>query len=291
MVATLEEAMERVSLQESKGQTTRKKKNEPSAPFRFFDLPSEIRLRIYHLVLFTPRNRNITRRSTRWFPTRSNGNVGSSARGRPIAPASQRISLFLASRRMHDEAAHYFYSVQTFRIFPVQDYNRMPTIRALSPRYRAMVSTIELILGSSWTAPPKSWAVNKSLGLQDMVTMRMVKVFIQCDPSHPAFEGFRISRDYYTSFAGDLLRQILQSLPSVSEVEFDGWPSVDKHGPLMNRLLLETRLERKKIHWGPERGWSDFDDGYESEEEEAPASDLDPDQLMRGMHGGRLVET
>lgn len=281
MLATIEEAIERMSLQGSSGQDT-KNKNQPCSLFRFFDLPSEIRLRIYHLVLFTPRKRNTAR---------TNGNAGSSSKGKLLAPVSHRISLFLTSRRMHDEATHYFYAVQTFRIFPIQDYHRMPTIRALSPRYRAMLSTVELILGSSWTAPPKSWTVNKGLGLQDMTTVRMLKVFIQCDPSHPAFEGFRVSREYYTHFAGNLLRQILQSLPSVVQVEFDGWPSVDKHGPLMNRLLLEARTAQKKIHWGPERGWSDFDDYDEDEEKKNPGNELDPDHLMRDMHRGRLVET
>lgn len=211
-------------------------------PFRFFDLPSEIRNRIYSLILFSPR--------------RINPRTGI------IRPplASHRISLFLTSRRVHDEATYLYYSSQTFRIFPIQDYSRLPTVGAISPRYRPSITTLELILGSSWTAPPKSWTVNNGLGLHQMKTVRTLKIFVQCDPSHPAFEGFRVSRDYYTWFAGELLKRILKALPSLVQVEFDGNPSVEKNGSLMSRLILEVWQARKKILWGPQRGWKKDDD-------------------------------
>lgn len=219
---------------------------EEITPFRFFDLPSEIRNKIYSLILFSPR--------------RFNPKTGIF---RPPL-SSHRISLFLTSRLIHEEAAYLYYSAQTFRIFPIQDYSRLPTVRALSPRYRPSITTIELILGSSWTAPPKSWTVNNGLGLHEMKIVRTLKIFIQCDPSHPAFEGFRVSRDYYTWFSGELLRQILKTLPSLVQVEFDGNPSVDKNGSLMSRLRLEVRQARKKILWGPQRGWKkeDNDDDF-----------------------------
>ncbi|KAJ5338075.1 hypothetical protein N7452_004803 [Penicillium brevicompactum] len=218
-------------------------------PFRLLDLPSEIRLRIYHFVLFTPARKSALQRT---------GNVGASAKkSKPLAPSSHRVGLFLASKRIHDEATHHFYSTQTFRVLPVQDFLRMPTVRALPRRHRASITTIELIVGSSWTAPPKTWVINQGLGLQDMHLARTLKVFVQCDPSHPVFEGFRISKDFYTNFCGNLLHQILERLPGLVQVEFDGWPSVDKNGPLMSRLLAETRGAQKKVLWGPERGWSD----------------------------------
>ena len=226
--------------------------DEPArgGPFRFFDLPTEIRLRIYMFVLFTPRRNHLPRPS---------GSVGASAKNMPVAPLSHRLSLFLASRRLHDEASHYMYSTLIFRLFPVQDYSRLPTVRGLSRRYRASLSNVELILGSSWTKPPPSWTVTNNLGLKDMVHLRTLKVFIECDPSHPVFHGFRLSKGYYTRFAGDLLQNVLKGLPSVAEVEFDGYPSVQKNGDLMRRLLSEARLANKKIRWGPQRGWTNYD--------------------------------
>ncbi|KAL1991467.1 hypothetical protein VTN49DRAFT_4775 [Thermomyces lanuginosus] len=224
---------------------------EEIAPFRFFDLPSEIRLKIYEYVFFRSNTSN----------NGVNGNVGASSKqNRILAPRSHRLSLLLASRRLHDEAAALFYSTQIFRVFPIQDYSRMPTLASLAPTYRPLVRKIELILGSSWTKPPKSWRVTRRLGLRELTGVETLKVFVQCDPSHPVFEGFRISTDFYTNFAGDLLRGILQQLPKLENVEFDAWPSVQKDGSLMSRLLAEARAAGKKILWGPERGWSDMDD-------------------------------
>jgi hypothetical protein len=210
-------------------------------PFRFLDLPSEIRNRIYAFILISPRRINTI-----------------TGIAKP-APSAHRIAVFLTSHQIHDEAAYIFYSTQTFRIFPIQDSSKLPTVRALAPRYRPYITTIELVLGSSWTAPPKSWTVNNGLGLQEMHTVRTLKIFIQCDPSHPAFEGFRVSRDYYTWFSGQLLNQILLKLPSLVQVEFDANPSVEQRGSLMSRLVLEVCQAKKKILWGPERGWGGTD--------------------------------
>ncbi|KAL4911807.1 hypothetical protein BDW62DRAFT_196173 [Aspergillus aurantiobrunneus] len=220
----------------------------PQEPFRFFDLPAEIRLRIYDFALFTPRR---TRKT--------NGSVGASSKNPLRSPLSHRIALFLASKRMHDEATDYFYSTQAFRVFHIQDYSRMPTVRRIPSKYRSSIGTIELILGSSWTAPPLSWKVNRHLGLEEMTRLRLLKVFIECDPSHPVFHGFRISNDFYSDFAGGLLQQILEKLPGLEYVEFDGNPSVIKQGALMKRLLHETKAAGKKVVWGPQRGWTDYD--------------------------------
>ncbi|KAJ5287686.1 hypothetical protein N7478_003372 [Penicillium angulare] len=232
-------------------------------PFRFLDLPSEIRVVIYHFVLFTP-----TKKTAKLNP----GSVGASAkRAKAVAPTAQRIALFLVSRRVHDEASHYFYSTQIFRVFTIQDFSRRPTLRGIPRCYRPLIGTVELILGNSWTAPPKTWSVDKGLGLQDMALTRTLKLFIECDPSQPIFEGFRISKEYYTEFCGRLVKEILAGLPALEWVEFDAYPSVQKNGSLMSRLLYETRKANKKVKWGPERGWTDLNDkGFMIEEEPLP---------------------
>lgn len=221
----------------------------PPGQFPFFDLPAEIRLHVYHFALFTPRRRRRT----------ANGSVGASSKNPQRSPQSHRIALFLTSRRMHDEASDYFYSTQAFRIFHIQDYSRMPTLAGIPGRYRSSIGTIELILGSSWTAPPRSWTVTSQLGLEEMSRLRLLKVFLECDPSHPVFNGFRISNDFYSDFAGGLLQQILEKLPKLEYIEFDGNPSVLKSGSLMTRLLHEANKAGKKVVWGPQRGWTDYD--------------------------------
>ncbi len=75
------------------------------------------------------------------------------------------------------------------------------------------------------------------LGLEEMEAVRSVKVFVECDPSHDMFNGFRIDRDFFTDFSGGLLEGVLRRLPSVVQVELDGWPSVKRDGPLVKRLL------------------------------------------------------
>lgn len=266
MSSSLSEALKNVHLGESSRQSKRPEKKpnvsepedeeedgfDPSKPFRFFDLPSEIRLRVYGFVLFTPRRK-------RRRPPRPNGSVGASSRNPPICPSSHRVSLFLASRRIHHEASHYFYSQLIFRLFPIQDYCRTPTVRSIPFTYLPSLASIELILGSSWTDPPQTWTVGPSLGLEQMDNLQTLRIFIECDPSHPIFEGFRISKEFYTDFSGAILKNMLKRLPNLVNVEFDGYPSVHKNGDLMRRLLRETRAANKKIMWGPQRGWTDSD--------------------------------
>lgn len=67
--------------------------------------------------------------------------------------------------------------------------------------------------------------------------MRLVKVFVECDPSRDIFKGFRVGRDFFTNFAARLLEEILKRLPGLVQVEFDAWPSVMREGPLMRKLV------------------------------------------------------
>ena len=73
--------------------------DEPRAPFRFFDLPFELRLRVYENLLVFPKTLDLD-------PTNH----------RAVAPS---LRLFYASHRMHDEASRVFYGSNAFRLFPV----------------------------------------------------------------------------------------------------------------------------------------------------------------------------
>jgi hypothetical protein len=208
---------------------------ETRAPFRLFDLPPEIRLKIYSLVLFAPKEEHLVRKIYR-FPL-------------------QRIHLLLVSRRFHDDAAPYLYSSIKFRLFPLQHLGPPPSLVATAPKYRCLIRSLGLVLGSSWTKPPRSWRVNAKLGLEQMVRVHTLEIFVECDPSHPVFEGFRVSQGFYTNFAGKLLRDTLSGLPSLEWVVFDANPSVERKGDLLTRLASEVHRSRKKIIWSSTRNW------------------------------------
>ena len=207
--------------------------------FRFFDLPTELRLKILDMVLVTDQTIDLDPLNYRRI--------------------ARRLDVFLTCRRMHEEACPVFYGGHTFRIFPTHDRffgNRiLPLLARLSSRSRAALLSLELRLGPGWSNPPKSWRINDRLGLEEMIAVRSVKVFVQCDPSHDVFKGFRVGKDFFTDFSGDILGDIIDRLPVLEEIEFDGWSSVSKEAPLMTRLLNEARRNRKRIAWGPERGW------------------------------------
>ena len=160
---------------------------------------------------------------------------------------------------MHEEAYPIFYGGHTFRIFPTHGRffgNRViPLVARLSPRYRAALLSLELRLGPGWSNPPTSWRVDDRLGLEEMTAVRSLKVFVQCDPSHDVFKGFRVGKAFFTDFAGVILGDIIYRLPVLEEIQFDAWSSVSKDAPLMTRLLIEARSNSKRIAWGPERGW------------------------------------
>ncbi|KAH8723780.1 hypothetical protein GQ44DRAFT_760769 [Phaeosphaeriaceae sp. PMI808] len=217
----------------------------PIKPFRFFDLPSELRLRIYELVLVFPKTLDLDPTNTR-----------------NVAP---HLRLFRVSHKMHDEASRVFYGRNTFRIFPIHGryINKKHRLLAwLSKRYRTYITRLELRLGPGFTRPPKGWVVDSRLGLAAVTRIYRLQIFIELDPaSSEIFSGFCVGDNFYTEYCVGLLRNLLAQIPSISEVEFDAYPSVSKDTPLLLGLKAETKLNQKKIGWGPERGWDKIVDG------------------------------
>ncbi len=102
--------------------------------------------------------------------------------------------------------------------------------------------------------------VNGALGLRDCVNVQKFTVFVQIDPSASFLDGFRKADGFYEAFLRGLLSNILADMPHLQHVEFDAWESVGKSCPIMQSLLEATLESRRKICWGPERGWTDHDE-------------------------------
>ncbi|KAI4181619.1 MAG: hypothetical protein L6R41_006517 [Letrouitia leprolyta] len=211
-------------------------------PFPFFNLPSELRSKILSYLL-CPDTRTVD-----LDPCNHRS-------------ATDRLNLFLVCKRFGFEAYHIFYAGHTFRIF--QTHGRFlgkrtePLLARLPTHYRNALVSLELRFGPGWSDPPKPWYVSDRLGLEDCSSVRTLRVFVEVDPSSPIFKGFRLNRDFFTNFSGTLLSDVIERLPVLETVEFDGYPSVDRHGALMTRLLEEARRAKKRIAWGSEREWGD----------------------------------
>lgn len=77
-----------------------------------------------------------------------------------------------------------------------------------------------------------------------MRNVRTVTVFVEIDPSHDVFKGFRIGKNFFTDFAAHLLEEIIQRLPGLAQIVFDAWPSVKQEGSLMKRLVEVAKQNR-----------------------------------------------
>ncbi|KAF2730918.1 hypothetical protein EJ04DRAFT_400605, partial [Polyplosphaeria fusca] len=207
--------------------------------FPLLSLPPELRLKIYTFHLHLPHTLDLDP---------SNPST--------IAP---RLLLLRTSHTVHEEAYRVFYSRNTFRVFPVHGrffHTRAPLLARLPPRYRAVLTRLELRVGPGWTGPPRGWVVDGGLGLGDAGAVWRVRVFVECDPAaSEIFEGFRVGKEFYTRFCVGLLGGLGEGLKGLREVEVDAYPSVGRGAPLVRGLVEEAEKRGLRVVWGPERGW------------------------------------
>ena len=174
---------------------------------------------------------------------------------------TQALALFSLNRQVHEEAIHNFFSTHTIRLFPTYPGRyfkaKRPLLARLPPHYRSSITSLQLRLGPGWNNPPRGWIINEALGLADCVNVRVLKVFVECDPSDAIFQGFRAGDGFYERFSAALLNGVLEEVPSIRVVEFDAYSSVQRTGDMMSGLRDVVARYDKVIGWGPERGWKD----------------------------------
>jgi hypothetical protein len=215
---------------------------QKQAPFPFLSLPSELRNKIYSFVFSeAPQVLDLDPSIFHLFHKQ------------------KMLALFTVSRQIHLEATHHFFSTHTFRLFPTYPgryfKTKKPLLARLPKHYRSSITNFELRLGPGWNAPPRGWVVNDALGLRDCINVRVLKIFVECDPSDAIFKGFRASDGFYERFSQNLLDGILKEVPSIKVVEFDAWSSVKRNGDMIAGLGEVVSRYDKVVGWGPERGW------------------------------------
>lgn len=217
-------------------------------PFRFFDLPSELRVKVYEHH-FADVGEVVDLDSDNY------------------KRIHKKLGLLRTCRLIYKEASYLFYSTHTTRIFPIYGKffkTKKPLLARMTEGQRASITTLELRLGPGWNRPPRGWVVNDALGLKGCIGVRRLKVFVECDPSNDVFKGFRHADGFYEEFSRGLFDDVLGEMPWLKVVEFDANPSVKKNGAMMRALLGVAERNDCTLAWGPEKGW---DDGEEKEEE------------------------
>lgn len=227
------------------GDSTHETKRQAlTKPFPFLSLPSELRNKVYELVFATvPDVLDLDPTIFAHLKT------------------TRALAIFSVNRQVHSEAVHNFFSTHTVRLFPTYPGRyfkaKRPLLARFPQKYRSSTTSLQLRLGPGWGNPPRGWVVNDALGLVDCTNVRVLKVFVECDPSDPIFQGFRASEGFYERFGAALLQGVLDGVPSIKVVEFDGYSSVQRTGDMIRGLLRVAVQHNKVIGWGPERGWKD----------------------------------
>ncbi|KAH8680048.1 hypothetical protein BGZ60DRAFT_369134 [Tricladium varicosporioides] len=211
-------------------------------PFRFLDLPSELRTKIYSCA-FSPVPLVIDLDPYTFR----------------LLQRLKSLSLFRVSRQIHRESSHHFFSTHTFRLFPTFPgryfKTKRPLLARLPARYRASITSLQLRLGPGWNNPPPGWVVNNALGLGGCTTARVLKVFVECDPSDDFYKGWRSGEGDYEVFCSSLLENVLAEIPTITVVELDGYAAVKRSGDMMAGLTKVIKKFDKVIGWGSESGW------------------------------------